>query len=123
MSIIKFTIKEEHFKLLKFLRWTTQDDSTLISLGHDGEDLMPLFGEDNKYQAIDIILNGFDGKEIEPESLGDKEYTQEQKDEWDNLMVELSTVLEITLQCVGRGELPKVGEYKAKFHLREWKKI
>jgi hypothetical protein len=47
------------------------------------------------------------------------EYTPEQTKEWDKLISELPTALDIILYN-GHFEL---GLYKSKYHLRDWKKI
>lgn len=118
MSVISFELKEEHVKLLKHLRWSLKDN-LIINLGHDGDDYVPVFGENNLHEAMDIILNGvpedFDPFNYEEE----KKYTQEQKEYWDKLYNELPTALDIILYN-GNFDL---GVYKTKWHDRVWKKI
>jgi len=118
MSIIKFNLKEEHVKLLRNLRWGMKDN-LIVNMNNDGEEYIPPFGEDNLYEAIDVILNGkptnfdpFNTNEI-------VEYTDEQKAEWDKLYSELPTALDLVL-FNGSYEL---GLYKTKWHLRNWVKI
>ena len=118
MSILKIEVTENHLKLLKQLRWSLKDN-IISGVGYDGEDEIPPFGENNIYDAFDLILNGipenldpFNNEEI-------KVYSDEQKAEWDKLYSELPMVLDIIL-FNGSFEL---GIYKTKYHLRNWVKI
>jgi hypothetical protein len=118
MSVLKLTVTEDHIKLISRLRWS-EKDGAIVSLGHDGDDYIPVFGENNLYDAMDIILNGVP-EDFDPFNTEDiKEYSDEQKAEWDKLFSELPTVLDIVLY---NGHF-QTGTYKTKFHLREWKKI
>lgn len=118
MSVLKLTVTEDHIKLLRNLRWS-EKEGTIVSLGHDGDDYIPPFGENNLYDAIDIILNGVP-ESFEPFITEDiKKYSEEQKAEWDKLYSELPTVLDIVLY---NGNF-ETGTYKTKWHLRDWKKI
>lgn len=115
MSVLKLELKEEHLKLLKFLRWSVKDN-VIQGISND-EEAVP-FGENSIYEAIDLILNGQgDFDPFTTEEL--PEYSDEQKEEWDKLYAELPTALEIIL-FNGSFEL---GTYKTKFHDRFWKKI
>ena len=117
MSIIKFELKQEHLELLKNLKWSLSDQKLLVSV-ENNEDLLP-FGADDVYETMDIILNGKppEFKPLEMERI--TTYTKEQVDNWDILLSELPTALEIILHT-GKFEL---GSYKAKYHDRLWKKI
>jgi hypothetical protein len=118
MSVIKFELKEEHVKLLKNLRWS-QKDKLIVNMFNDGEEYIPPFGEDNLYDAIDNILNGIP-EDFDPMNTSEfKEYSEEQKSEWDKLYSELPTALDIVL-FNGSYE---TGFYKTKWHLRNWVKI
>jgi hypothetical protein len=118
MSVIKFELKEEHVKLLKNLRWGMKG-GFIVNMHNDGDDYIPPFGEDNLYEAIDVILNG-KPTNFNPFNTEETiEYTDEQKAEWDNLYNELPTALDIVLYN-GNYEL---GLYKTKWHDRVWKKI
>lgn len=118
MSIVTLEIKEDHLKLLKHLRWSLKDN-IVSGVGHDGEEDIPPFGENNLYDAIDIILHGVP-EDFDPFNTEDiKEYSEEQKAEWDKLYSELPIALDIIL-FNGHFEL---GTYKTKFHDRVWKKI
>lgn len=118
MSVIKFELKEEHVKLLKNLRWCIKDN-LIVNIHNNGDEYVPPFGENNIYEAIDTILNGkpidFDPFNVE----NFKDYSEEQKAEWDKLYSELPIALDIVL-FNGSYEL---GTYKTKWHDRVWKKI
>jgi hypothetical protein len=119
MSVLKFELKEEHVKLIKQLRWSFNSENQIVALGHDGVENLPPFGEDDLYEAIDLILNGFD-KDMDPFTVeGPKTFSDEQKAEWDKLYEELPTAIDIVLYN-GSYEL---GKYKTKYNLREWKKL
>jgi hypothetical protein len=119
MSVIKFELKEEHIKLLKQLRWTTKD-GVVVGLGRDGDgESVPPFGENNLYDAIDLILNGVP-VDFNPFTTEDiKEYSDEQKAEWDQLYEDLPTALDVILF---NGHF-NLGTYKTKFHDRVWKEV
>lgn len=117
MSLRRLELKEEHVKLLKHLRFSLDNKTNVIVGISDEEDSVP-FGENNIYEAIDLVLNGmpplFDP--FQTEEL--PEYSEEQKAEWDKLYSELPTALDII--CFnGSFEL---GKYKTKYHDRNWKK-
>lgn len=117
MSILKFELKEEHVKLLKHLRWSKDKNNIIVGL--DGEEDSVPFGENNIYEAIDLILNG---RPEDFNALEDDEiinYSEDQKKNWDNLYRELPIALDIILYT-GKFEL---GSYKTKFHDRNWKKM
>jgi hypothetical protein len=119
MSVIKFELKEEHVKLLKNLRWSVNLDGHIAGVGHDGVEYNEPFGENNLYEAIDIILNGKPA-DFEPFNVDELPmYSDEQKEAWDNLYHELPTALDLVLYN-GSYEL---GLYKTKWHDRVWKKI
>lgn len=116
MSVIKLELKQEHLKLLKHLRWSVKND-VIQGISND-EDSVP-FGENNIYEAIDLILNGMPPNH-DPFNTSDMpEYSDEQKAEWDKLYSELPTALDIIL-FNGNFEL---GTYKTKYHDRNWKKL
>ena len=118
MSVIKFELKEEHVKLLKNMRWSMKG-GFIVNMHNDGDDYIPPFGEDNLYEAIDVILNG-KPTNFDPFNADEMlEYTDEQKAEWDNLYNELPTALDIVLFNGGY----ELGIYKTKWHDRVWKKI
>jgi hypothetical protein len=119
MSIIIFELKEEHVKLVKHLRWSINNDNIISGVGDDGDDMAPPFSENNIYDAIDLILNGLP-EDFDPFNTEDiKEYSEEQKAQWDKLYEELPTALDIIMYN-GHFEL---GNYKTKYHDRQWKKL
>lgn len=117
MSIIKFELKNEHVLLLKNLRWGLTDNKFVISTQDVAEDPAP-FGADNIYEGVDLVLNG-KPENFDPLNTDKISYTSEQIEEWDRLISELPTALDIILYN-GNFEL---GTYKTKYHFRDWKKI
>jgi hypothetical protein len=118
MSVVKFELKEEHVLLLKNLKWGLLENKFIVSAEDITEDPAP-FGADNIYEGIDLVLNG---KPENFDPLNSTElttYTAEQIAEWDKLISELPTALDIILYT-GSFEL---GNYKTKYHLKDWKKI
>ena len=66
-------------------------------MNNDGDEYLPPFGEDNLYEAIDVILNG-KPTNFDPFNTDEMiEYTDEQKAEWDKLYSELPTALDLVL--------------------------
>lgn len=118
MSVLKVTITENHIKLLKNLKWSVNDKGFIVGTEDDKEDPAP-FGENNLYEAIDLILNGMpeDFDPFNTEEL--KVYSDEQKAEWETLYNELPMALDVIL-FNGNFEL---GTYATKFHDRNWKTI
>lgn len=118
MSVIKLEITENHVKLLKHLRWSVNKKGFIVSTEDDEVDPAS-FGENNIYDAIDLILNGRpeDFDPLKTEEI--KVYSTEQMDEWDKLYTELPMALDIILYN-GHFEL---GLYRSRYHLRDWKKI
>lgn len=117
MSVVLITLTEKHIKLLKHLRWSINKKNFIIGTEDETEDPAP-FGENNLYDAMDLILNGKPADFNPFEDSDIKEYSKEQKDEWDALYAELPIALEVILYN-GSFEL---GTYRAKFHDRQWKK-
>jgi hypothetical protein len=118
MSIIKFELKDKHIKFLKNLRWCNVPANKMI-VSVDNYDEPFMFGGDNIYQEIDLILNG---KPINFDPLNSSDiptYTSEQIEEWDKLLSELPLALEIILF---NGSF-KTGMFKAKFTDRQWKEL
>lgn len=117
MSILKFALTENHIKLLKHLRWSVNKENLIVNIS-DEEDSV-IFGENNLYEAIDLITNG-KPDDFDPFKTEDlKEYSEEQKGEWDKLYSELPLALSIILQT----QSFDIGLYKSKYHDLNWKKI
>lgn len=117
MSIVKFELKEEHIKLLRHLRWSKNNENVIVGLD-DVEESVP-FGENNIYEAIDLILNGKpeDFNPFEEEEVS--QYSDEQKKEWDQLYNELPIALDLILH----NQSFELGNFKTKYNDRNWKKM
>lgn len=118
MSVLVQEVTEQHIKLLKHLKWSVNNKGFIVNTEDEEIDPAP-FGENNIYEAIDLILNGLpvDFDPLNTEEM--KVYSEEQMDAWDKLYVELAVVLDIIL-FNGSFEL---GTYRTKFHDRNWKKV
>lgn len=118
MSVLKLELKQEHVTLLSKLRWSLKDN-IISGVGHDGEDFIPPFGGNDIYEEIDLILNGMP-EDFNPFTTEDfKEYSDEQKAEWDKLYSELPMAMDIIMY----NNSFELGTYKTKYHDRVWKKI
>lgn len=117
MSILKLELTENHIKLLKHLRWSLNAKNFIVGTEDESEDPAP-FGENNIYDAIDLILNGRPA-DFNPDVDEVKQYSNEQKAEWDKLYSELPIALDIILF---NGHF-QTGSYRTKFHDRQWKKL
>lgn len=118
MSAINFELKPEHVLLLKNLRWSLNKENIISGVADEGDDVAPPFGENNIYEAIDLILNGrpddFDPFNVEEI----KEYSDIQKAEWDKLYNELPMALDVVLF----NQHFETGNYKTRYHIRDWKR-
>ncbi len=117
MSVEILELTEKHIKLLQHLRWSINKKNFIVGTEDETEDPAP-FGENNIYDAMDLMFNGVP-KNFNPLTEEVKEYTPEQKAEWDKLYSELPIALEIILF---NGSF-STGTYKCKFHDRQWKKV
>lgn len=118
MSVIKFELKKEHVMLLKQLRWSINKENIVSGVSDEGDEIAPPFGETNIYEAIDMIINGRP-EDFDPLNEEVKEYSDEQKAEWDKLYSELPIALDVILY---NGHF-NTGFYKTKYHDRNWKQI
>jgi hypothetical protein len=118
MSVLKIEITDEHLKLLKYLNWSLKDN-LVSNIGHDGEEEIPPFGQNNLYEGMALILNGkpedFDPLNTEEET----EFSEDFKAKCERLYSELPLALEVILQR----QSFSLGTYKAKYHDRVWKQI
>jgi len=115
MSLLTFTLTQDHLKLLKHLRWSLNKENLIVNISSDEDSV--IFGENNLYDAIDLILNGMP-EDFDPFNTEDlKVYTDEEKAEWDKLYSELPMALDIIL-FNGHFEL---GTYATQYHNRQWK--
>jgi hypothetical protein len=118
MSVIKFELKQEHIDLLRGSKWGLLENKFIVSTEDITEDPAP-FGTDTVYEGIDLILNGKPAN-FDPMNTNEPtEYTPEQIKEWDKLLSELPTALDIILY----NRHFELGTYRSKYHLRDWKKI
>ncbi len=118
MSVLKFELTDKHVKLLKHLRWSLNKKNFIVGTEDETEDPAP-FGENNIYDAMNIILDGVPA-EFDPLKTDEiTVYSDEQKAEWDKLYSELPMALDIIL-FNGSFEL---GKYRTQYHDRVWKKI
>ena len=118
MSVLKIQVTENHLKLLKHFKWDMVNNRLSATIDKDDEGQVPIL-DDDKYEFIDLILNGVP-EDFDPFTTEDfNTYTDEQKSEWDILYSELPHVLDIVL-FNGKFE---TGLFKTKYHDRNWKKI
>lgn len=116
MSLILFTLKQEHLSLLKNMKWSSYNNF-VVSAENFEEDPSP-FGGDDIYDDMDLILNGIP-EDFDPLNTFEKRvYSPEQKAIFDKLLSELPTAIEIVLS---RNSF-EIGDYRARFHDRVWKK-
>ena len=116
MSILKFELKDEHIKLLSNLDWSINDNGEVCGVKDEGDEIAPPFGEFDKYQAIDLILNGKQEGIDLLETYELPEYSDEQKAEWDKLYSELPLALSVIL----KRQSFQTGNYKTKYHDIFW---
>ena len=116
MSLITLTLTEQHLKLLKFFKCNLINGNIVLSIDADDGEPVTLT-DDNKYEYIDLILNGMPD-DFDPFNTEDiKVYSDEQKAEWDKLYSELPMSLEIVL-FNGHFEL---NTYATQYHSRAWR--
>jgi len=110
MSVFKFTLTEEHIKLLKQLKVTNNDGAPCINSKKP-------FGNSEFYQDMCLILDG-KTKEVGPDDEWDVDcqYTIDQKTHWDKLLEELTDALDIVLYT-GTFE---PGKYVTRTYDRNW---
>jgi len=118
MSIIKCELNINHLALLRHFKCNLKNGDIILSIESDGE--IPVVLTDvNKYEHINLVLNGVPD-DFDPFNTEDiVEYSDEQKTEWDKLYNELPLALSIILQ---RGSF-ETGKFKAKYHDQVWVKI
>lgn len=118
MSVLNFTLKQEHLALLRAMNWSLHLNKFIVSAEDFLTDESP-FGGDNIYEDMDLILNGkpedFDPVFTdEPLQIGEEKIA-----EFNKLLSELPMALEVVL----RTQSFEIGEYRAKYHQRfSWKK-
>lgn len=138
MSLIKFELKENHLKLLKYLQWSKTETNHFLSIANldndDAEDvILTPFGGDNLIEDIGHIIYGRpEDEDIQPKRRDNEEdephivrigevdetfgYSPEQIKEITDLFNGLAMALEICLYT----QSFEVGHYKRKYHDRHW---
>jgi len=118
MSVIKFELKEDHIKLIRQLKWHTNQDEVIQSCLKDDDDVTSKspFGGDSLIEDLGTIIYG-KTEDFDPFESEELRYSEEQRDELMGLYEDLPMALEIVLQT---GEF-KEGNFKTKFHDRNWK--
>ncbi len=114
MSIIKFELKEDHLKLLKHVEWKEVTDTKDIVTNGEGSP----FGGFDHYEDMGVILYGMP-EGFNPLEDTDHEWDDEKKEEMDTLLSELPLAIEVILNT----QSFEIGNFKTKFHDRNWKKI
>tara|TARA_R110001632_G_scaffold211149_1_gene336525 strand:- start:8003 stop:8374 length:372 start_codon:yes stop_codon:yes gene_type:complete len=122
MAIIKLQLKKEHINLLKHLSWNELSKDKQISTSNLETDSP--FGGFDYYEDMGIILYGKPDEFIPSdlkaiENVDPFTWSEEQREEMDQLLSELPLALEVVLSTKSF----EPGNYKARFHIREWKKI
>ena len=122
MAVIKLQLKKEHINLLKHLSWNELSKDKQISTSNLETDSP--FGGFDYYEDMGIILYGKPDEFIPSdlkviENVNPFTWSDEQKKEMDELLSELPLALEVVLSTKSF----EPGNYKARFHIREWKKI
>ena len=97
---------------MKHLEWDEVTEGTIISKGNNSP-----FGGFDHYEDMGVILFGMP-EDFDPFEGNPFEWTEEQKEEMDTLLSELPTAIDIVLNT--QSFTP--GNYKTKFHDKNWKK-
>lgn len=117
MSVLLFELKEDHVKLIRQLKWHTNVDGIIQTCLRDDETTSKSpFGGDSLVEDLGTIIYG-QTEDFDPFESEGLNYTEEQREELIHLYEELPTALEIVMQS---GDF-KLGNYKSKFHDRNWK--
>lgn len=118
MSVLNFTLKQEHIALLKAINWSLHLNKFVVSAEDFSIDQSP-FGGDDVYEDMDLILNG-KPNDFNPAFTDElPEISQEKKEVFDKLLLELPQALEVILRTQGF----ETGDYRTKYHQRfSWKK-
>ncbi len=116
MSVLKVTITDDCIKILRHLKSSMKYNTLQLTIADNDDDLP--FTDDDKYEYINLVLNGKIVENLSDESERQM-FTDEQRSEWDILWDQLPLVLE----CILYTGSFEIGMYKAKFNTREWKRI
>ena len=127
MSLVKFEVKEDHLKLMRFLQWSKTDTNHILSINDlDNDDveevILTPFGGEDLIQDIGDIIYGVPEGEIdfmdEEGGFGKPTYTEEQVEYMTELFNGLHTALNI---CLYRQAF-EIGHFKRKYHDVHWEK-
>lgn len=112
MSVLKFELREAHINLLKHLSWAEISEGVISTEGKSP------FGGIDHYDDMSTILYG---KPEDHDPFGDEphQWSEAQIKEMDALLSELPLAIEVVLNA----QTFEPGHYKAKYHIREWKRI
>jgi hypothetical protein len=116
MSLIKFEVTEDHIKLIKHLKWNTLQ---FPHITHQVNFNTPFSDGERIVYDIGLILHGYDGKEVQPDTEQDPLYGEDEINRMKKLYEELPMALDII--CFF-GEFA-TGKFKTKSYVRDWKKI
>jgi len=117
MSILKFELTEKHISLVRNVNYQSIFDSIgegeLVSV----DDVFGITGD--LLRDVGLVLYGKPDGEFDPLNSEEITYSEEQKVEIVKLVKELPIAIEIIMNTKGF----KVGKYKRRFHLIDWKYI
>lgn len=127
MSLVKFEVKDDHLKLLKFLQWSQTDTDHLVSINNNDSDdaeevVLTPFGGDDIMEDIGVIIYGQPEEPVnhfdEDTEFGKSNWGEEKEAYMRELFDGLSTALSIVLSR----QAFETGHYKRKFHDVVWTK-
>lgn len=116
MSLIKFELKEEHLKLLKFLHFSNKEGTSSPVISEE------LFGTSDIIDDVYLILYGKkEDESIDANPWDDlpPKYSEEEIKFMEELLSELPLAMEIVLFT----QSFELGWYKTPTYVRDWKKI
>jgi hypothetical protein len=127
MSLVKFEVKEDHLKLMRFLQWSQTETNHILSINNlDNDDveevILTPFGGDDLIQDIGDIIYGVPEGKIdfmdEDSGFGKVTYSDEQVEYMTELFNGLTTALNICLYT----QSFEIGHYKRRYHDIHWEK-
>ena len=114
MAIIKFELKENHIKLLKHLDWKIGDNNGIENKEVENE---TPYGGLSLVEDIGLMLYGKPEGEFDPLSSYERQYSEEQIKEIEDLYSELPLALQVILYL---GTF-QVGHYKKNWNQNNWR--